>query len=229
MDSDTLTITVLEAGAAPGKYALVIGISDYQGDNDLSYCDEDAASWAGFLEAQGYTVRTLLNSEASSTAIMDEIAWMAGLEQAGDSVAFAFSGHGTYSDRTRSSYLCAWDIEEDAGFISDAQLGNAFANFDSDHMFFFFDSCNSGGMDSVAGPGRYVSQTAGQLEYGLDSPKYEHGLWTYWFLVHAITQQGNTELTHAYAVAYPLAVNDAAEDWNEMHPEQEFTGASFFL
>ncbi|MBU4032299.1 MAG: PKD domain-containing protein, partial [Candidatus Thermoplasmatota archaeon] len=57
-DSDTVTVTVVDSGSMPNKYALVIGISDYQGnDNDLSYCDEDADSWTTYLESQGYTVR----------------------------------------------------------------------------------------------------------------------------------------------------------------------------
>ncbi len=227
--SDTLTVTVVSLGSMPDKYALVIGISDYQGDHDLSFCDEDAESWTSYLESQGYTVHTLIDSQASTSKILDEIAWLEEQEEAGDYVAFVFSGHGSYSDRTRSSSICAWNIEEQSGFISDAQLGEAFEDFDSNHMFFFFDSCHSGGMDSVAGSGRYVSQTAGQLEYGLDAPKHEHGMWVYWFLEYAVKKGGNTDLTLAFDVAYPRAVADAAEAGNAMHPEEEFSGISFFL
>ncbi len=228
-DTDTATVTVLEAGSMPGKYALVVGISDYQGDGDLNFCDEDAASWTSYLEAQGYTVRTLIDDQAPSTAILDGIEWLEAQEQAGDYVAFVFSGHGSYSDRTRSSYICAWNIEEQAGLISDTQLAQVFAGFDSQHIFFFFDSCYSGGMDSIAGSGRYVSQTAGQFEYGLDDPKSQHGLWTYWFLEYAINAQGNSDMVRAHDVAYPLAVADAASSGNSMHPEEEFGGTTFFL
>lgn len=228
-DSDTIGITVVAAGSMPNKYALVIGISDYQGDGDLSFCDEDADSWTAYLQAQGYTVHTLIDDQASTTEIMDEIAWLEGQEETGDYVAFVFSGHGSYSDRTRSSYICAWNVEEQDGFISDAQLGDAFANFDSQHIFFFFDSCYSGGMDSIAGSGRYVSQTAADDELGLDAPKFEHGMWVYWFLVYAIQDQGNADLTRAYDVAYPGAVSEAAAVGNPMHPEEEYTGSSFYL
>ncbi len=228
-DSDTAIITVADAGSVGNRYALVIGISDYQGDGDLNFCDEDSESWTTYLQAQGYTVHTLVDSQASATEIMDEIDWLEGQELAGDYVAFVFSGHGSYSDRTRSSYICAWNIEEQDGFISDAQLGEAFADFESQHIFFFFDSCHSGGMDSVSGPGRYVSQTAGQLEYGLDDYKHEHGMWVYWFLEYAVVERGNMDMTRAYDTAYPLAVADAAELGNSMHPEEEFSGTTFSL
>ncbi len=230
-DTDTATITVQAASSMPDKYALVIGISDYQGDdNDLNYCDEDADSWTSYLQSQGYTVRTLIDGQASRSSIIDGINWLEAQEDAGDYVAFVFSGHGGYSDRSRESYICAWNLDEGVnGIIWNSDLGTEFANFDSQHIFFFFDSCHSGGMDSVAGSGRYVSQTAGQLEYGLDAPKHEHGMWVYWFLVYSVQERGNTDMTQAYDVAYPKAVADAASGGNSMHPEEEFTGTSFYL
>ncbi|MDD4308087.1 MAG: PKD domain-containing protein [Thermoplasmata archaeon] len=228
-DSDEAVITVVDSATMPEKFALVIGISDYQDEGDLQFCDEDAESWTSYLESQGYTVHTLIDSQASSAEIMSEITWLEEQEEAGDYVAFAFSGHGYYSDRTRSSYICAWNIEEAEGFISDAQLGEAFAGFESQHMFFFFDSCHSGGMDSVAGEGRYVSQTSGQLEYGLDDYKHEHGMWVYWFLEYTVKARGYTDMVDAYPAAYPLAVAGAAELGNEMHPEEEYSGTSFYL
>ncbi len=228
--TDTVTVTVQDADSMPGKYAVVIGISDYEGaDNDLNFCDEDAESWTTYLESQGYTVHTLIDSQATRDGIFSEIEWLEAREEAGDYVAFAFSGHGSYSDRTRSSSICAWNIQEEDGTISDADLGAAFADFDSDHMFFFFDSCHSGGMDSVAGSGRYVSQTAGQMEYGLDDSKSEHGMWVYWFLEYSVKAQGYTDLTQAHNYAAPLATNDAANIQNSMHPEEEYSGTSFYL
>jgi len=232
-DTDTLIVTVQDSSSMDNKYALVIGVSDYQSDgNDLSFCDEDAETWTSYLESQGYIVRTLIDSQASRDAIIEGIDWLDTQEEAGDYVAFVFSGHGGYSDRSRSSFICSWndmDAEQGYGFIYDSELGDAFANFDSNNMFFFFDSCHSGGMDSVTGAGRYVSQTAGQMEYGLDDPKSEHGMWVYWFLEYTVKGQGYTDLTQAYIVAAPLATNDAATAQNPMHPEEEYNGSSFYL
>ncbi len=228
-DTDTITVTVQDSDSMPNKYAVVIGISDYQGDGDLNFCDEDADSWEAYLISQGYTVHTLIDTQATAANIYAEIEWLEQQEEAGDYVAFCFSGHGFYSDRERESGLCAWNVEEQEGWIFDSDLGAAFDNFDSDHIFIFFDSCHSGGMDSVAGPGRYVSQTAGQMEYGLDDPKSEHGMWVYWFLEYAVKDLGYTDLVQAHDVATPLATNDAAAIQNPMHPEEEYSGTSFYL
>jgi hypothetical protein len=54
-------------------------------------------------------------------------------------------------------------------------------------------------------------------------------MWVYWFLEYAVKKGGNTDLTLAFDVAYPRAVADAAEAGNAMHPEEEFSGISFFL
>jgi len=230
-DESTITVTVQDASSMPGKYDLVIGVSDYQSDgNDLNYCDEDAESWTSYLESQGYEVRLLIDSQASRSSIIDGIDWLEAQEQAGDYVAFAFSGHGGYSDRARESYICAWNDNDGVdGVIWNTDLGSEFSNFDSDHIFFFFDSCHSGGMDSVAGSGRYVSQTAGQMEYGLDAPRHEHGMWTYWFLEHSMNDLGNSDLVRAHDIASPLATNDAASGQMEMHPEEEYSGSTFYL
>jgi hypothetical protein len=49
-------------GGGGGKYALVIGISDYDGGlNDLRYCDDDARDMKAALEGFGYTVLILID------------------------------------------------------------------------------------------------------------------------------------------------------------------------
>ena len=230
-DTDHVTVTVTESGSGQGRYALVIGISDYLEIRDLTFCDDDARAWTVHLQSQGYTVRTLIDSEATAARIYEEIEWLKSMEVAGDHVAFTFSGHGGYTDRGRYSYICAYDsnsLNWD-GDITNNQLGQAFTGFDTSNIFFFFDSCNSGGLDSVAGSGRYVSQTCGQFEYGLESYKYQHGLWTYWFLEYSVRDRGRNEMTSAYSLAYNYAVNDAASMGSEMHPEEEFTGTAFYL
>ncbi len=50
---------------AGGKYALVIGISNYSGTaNDLEYCDDDATDWKARLQMEGYSVPTLFHSSS---------------------------------------------------------------------------------------------------------------------------------------------------------------------
>jgi hypothetical protein len=75
--SDEITVTVDNQGGGEGeieKYALVIGIEDYRGRmNDLRYCDDDATEWKSFLQDNGYTVKTLIDSQAKANNIEAEI------------------------------------------------------------------------------------------------------------------------------------------------------------
>ncbi len=230
-DSAVATISVGTASTTTiNKYAVVVGISDYDEIRDLNFCDEDAESWRDYLTEQGYTVHTLIDSQASRQAILDEIAWMESMEDENSYCVFTFSGHGGYDDWLRTSYICCWDgsTSDLTGHITDTQLAEAFADFESEHVFIFFDSCHSGGMDSVTGTGRYVSQTCAEDEYGWDEERYSHGRWVYWFLVSGIIENGYRDMVACYDYAYEYAM---FEDYDyQMHPEEEYSGeGAFFL
>jgi hypothetical protein len=53
------------------KYALCVGVSNYKDPSigDLSYCDEDASDWANYFQSKGYTVKTLIDSQASEVSV----------------------------------------------------------------------------------------------------------------------------------------------------------------
>jgi len=213
---------------AGNKFALVIGISHYQDSSleDLNYCDDDARTWTSHLKSEGYSVRTLIDSQATENKILSEIEMMGSLEEDGDNVAFIFSGHGGYDYGEGESTICAYDVGTWNGEITDSDLAEAFSDFNSTHIFFFLDSCYSGGMDEITGPGRYVSQACEKFEESLEDPFLKHGVWTYWFLEYAIIKKGNDDMTSAYNLAYPNAVEDSSFG---QHPEEEFTGTRFYL
>ncbi|UCF07720.1 MAG: caspase family protein [Thermoplasmata archaeon] len=203
------------------KYAIVVGISDYLYVNDLRYADNDARDWSAYLENQGYEVYTLTDKEATGYEINRTIAMVGEKEQEGDYVAFVFSGHG--GSNSGHSYLCPSDSSKYTWTkdIKDTKLAQWFSGYDSHHMFFFFDTCSSGGLDEVSGPGRYVSQTCRYSESGIDDGKYRNGLWTRWFLEWGLEGEGYEDLETCYQNAYPMAVNDAADSGLTMHPEEE--------
>ena len=132
----TVTVTYDNGGGSGswgngGKYAIVIGISDYESINDLNYCDEDASDWYNFLTNHGYEVHVHgdnhqanyprydgLATEANVRAAIQELAQHA---TAGDQVVITSSGHGG-ADETNgwqysggggtndvTSFLCMWD------------------------------------------------------------------------------------------------------------------------
>jgi hypothetical protein len=83
-------------GVTKGKYALVIGISDYSGTtNDLQYCDDDAIDWKNRLQAEGYSVNSLLDLNATKANIEAAVATLVSQSVAGSEIAFVYSGHGS--------------------------------------------------------------------------------------------------------------------------------------
>jgi hypothetical protein len=84
-DADyTLTVTITYGGGGSGswgtggKYAIIVGISDYASISDLSYCDEDATDWYNFLVGPvmnaTYTVTvTLVTSPVTMVQPMNQL------------------------------------------------------------------------------------------------------------------------------------------------------------
>ncbi|MCK5560095.1 MAG: caspase family protein [Thermoplasmata archaeon] len=74
------------------KWAVVIGIADYQGRlNDLQYTDDDAMDMYNYLLDKGYpkgNIKLLLNRKAKGDAIYAAIDWMAQWEGPGSECVF---------------------------------------------------------------------------------------------------------------------------------------------
>ena len=75
------------------KYALVVGVTDYTLNPDLEYTDDDAYSWADYLESIGYEVK-LLTGYVDASTLERELYFLLETEDGDDYVAFIFAGHG---------------------------------------------------------------------------------------------------------------------------------------
>ena len=213
----------------PNKYALVVGISNYANFEDLRYCDNDARAWEHYLRMKGYEVRTLIDSQATKDAIIEGILWMDSVETNESDCAFTFSGHGIYE---YGSYICPYDssLYSYDMDISNFELGDAFYDFDSEHIFFFFDSCYSGGMDAVIGQGRYVTQSSGIHETSYEYSSEQNGLWTYYFLEWGLTDNEYEDMNVCFDNVYDLALQTSIRQYEASHPEEEYYGSvAFYL
>jgi hypothetical protein len=202
-------VTVTEAGAPPpppppgDKWAVVIGISDYEGTaNDLWNPANDAVEMEEALIKYGFpkdNIKTLLDSQAKAQAIVDAIDWLAGVEDAGDTVVFFFSGHGyRVSDRQ------GWDndlegdrydeciVSYDLYAITDGYLKQKFSAFETQKFALIFGSCYSGGMfddnDDLQAPGRVICSACKADQYGWDYLLLGNTLFGYYFVDEAILQ-----------------------------------------
>jgi hypothetical protein len=195
-----LTVTLV-AGTFPeewgtsGKYAIIVGISDYGYISDLSYCDEDASDWYNFLHGQGYECRVFgdghtanyprYDGKATESVVRNAIVELAAHAQAGDEVLFITSGHGS-GDGHGSSFLCMWDCSGSVGCYYDTELQADFSQFASGvNVMVFVDHCYSGGLgpELLASHGTiYITTTCTEDGYGWDDGSHQNGAWTYEYL-----------------------------------------------
>jgi len=179
---DTATVTVNNGGGGGGgdgiinKYALVIGISDYEGTaNDLQYCDDDAMDWQNFLKGEGYAVTILTDREATAANIESKLTQLLANEDADDYVVFAYSGHGT-SYQGYGSCIVSTDLY----YMTHGYFESAFDTADSHHIYFAFDACKIGGFQGLIQTNR-VGAFASNTKYSYDGDStMKNGVFTYY-------------------------------------------------
>ena len=78
------------------KKALCVGINNYPGtSNDLHGCVNDANDWSSLLGDYGFSVETILDSQATRQNIKNKLNNLINQADDGDIIVFSYSGHGT--------------------------------------------------------------------------------------------------------------------------------------
>jgi hypothetical protein len=170
-EKDAVPVELIDLKAG-GKYALVIGISDYSGTaNDLTYCDDDATDWKARLQTEGYSVTVLLDRNATKTSIEDAVDALAGQSIAGNEIALCYSGHGSKGNI----------VTTDLYYISSTWFKTKFANATSTKMMFCFDACQIGAMATdLNGTGRVIAVASNKTSYSYDGDNsQQNGVFTY--------------------------------------------------
>ena len=142
------------------KTALCVGINDYPGtESDLAGCVNDARAWEQALRSRGYTTKTLLDGAATKSAMVTALQDLIGTAEPGDTVAFTYSGHGSWlpDDNSeepdgRDEMLCPHDVAAGA-YLLDDELHRIFSSKkDRVRIVFISDSCHSGTVFKFAPP-----------------------------------------------------------------------------
>jgi hypothetical protein len=216
-DADyTLTVTITYGGGSGswgtgGKYAIVIGISDYQSISDLNFCDEDAWDWYNFLTGEGYEVHVYGDNHqtnyprydglATEATVRTAIQELAAHAQAGDQVVITTSGHGG-ADETNgwyysgggatndvTAFLCMYDSSGGStGNYYESELMSDLGGFTSGvQITMIVDHCHSGGfipnIQALSNSGDILFQaTCTGNGYGYDEPSFSNGKFSYWML-----------------------------------------------
>jgi len=197
-DNDQITVTVNNTNGGDGivrKFALVIGISDYEGTaNDLTYCDDDAIDWRNFLQSKGYTVTTLIDTQATANNIQAKVIDLLAAEDADDYVVFTYSGHG-YNYPGYGSCIISTDLY----YMTHGYFESYFDTADSQHVYFAFDACQIGGFQGLIET-NMVGAFASNTRYSYDGDAtMQNGVFTYYQMV-GWDLYTNFEQDAAYAV-----------------------------
>jgi hypothetical protein len=231
-----------------GKYAIIVGISNYASINDLSFCDEDALDWYNFLVSKGYECHVFYDGSYTSNSftsipaaakiatateanVRAAIQGLAAYAVSGNSIAFVTSGHGS-GDGAGSSYLCMYDCSGSTGCYYDTELKADFNLFVTGvKMFVFVDHCYSGGLGpemlTVTNKANlYMTTTCTANGYGYDDPDHSNGAWTYYFLENYLVSHSTSSMEAVFDAAspgYPYTGGDAPMEFDGN------TGSSFYL
>ena len=212
------TNTVYVGAKPPQKWAVVIGVADYQGRNsDLWHPDEDAKDMKSELLNEGYpkeNIKLLLNRRAKAADIVEAIDWLIANEQAGDEVVFFYSGHG-YRAPDGEGWDSDMEIDDQDELIvthdfyglPDGWFREKFAAIESTKFAMMFGSCHSGGMfdddDDLQSTGRVIASACKADQYGWDYLLLGNTLWGYWFVDQGLLEDNAVSVESAHEYAYP--------------------------
>ncbi|NHK32824.1 MAG: hypothetical protein FK730_15850 [Asgard group archaeon] len=227
------------------RYAIIVGISDYFFGTDLQYCDEDASDWYNQLNSLGYNCEVygdkheenypIYDDRATESNVRSAIQSLATTTSSRDCVCFIFSGHGGTS--SGEQYLQMYY----GGKYKETEIEDDFEDFETGvDLFFFFDSCNSGGIISSLNdmPNEdyiYVATTCTEDGFGYDYPAQSNGRWTYFFLEYSWIDQHDGLTTASMETVF----SDGYDEYLDVFPNlddddkpQEYDGdgsLSFYL
>jgi uncharacterized caspase-like protein len=225
--------------AAGEKYAIVIGISDYDHPSDiydLQYASDDALSMnTTLIEDYGFpaaNVFTFIDSSANKTDIVSAIDYIAGEANAGDEVVFFFSGVGGRHFGLPDADGDAEEVDEflethDGAYLFDGELRDLFSAYDTSRIIFILDCTYSGGYDDLAAPGRIICTATNENGFAFEEAELGHGEFTYYFVVEGLAAGGadvdaNSDSVITIEEAYDYAKSIKATRLNKAQIYDQF-------
>ena len=159
------TFEVAVEALAPKKFAVCVGINEYEDISGLSGCVNDAKFMAANLEERGgwepADVTVLLDSQATKAAIRGAISNVAAQAMAGDTFVYQHSSHGGQFNATEDdedpltgedgleTFLCVYDEDyyDNTTAYNDYEIADDLAAFPSGvKVAVIADACHSGGL-----------------------------------------------------------------------------------
>ncbi len=225
MPDGAMTQVQLEAqyptnGDPKGRYAVLVGISDYPGsENDLPQSARDVALFKQMLvERFNFRARDIVTLEdRSATRERIAAAVRRHLGQAGpDGVAvFYYSGHGQQMDANlaaqddepdgKDEAISVWSQQGVGAPLLDDELSGLVENLRAERTLFVLDACHSGtGTRGERGPGAKLLSATGQAEQMMPATWMPEGMNT--------AEGASSDLRAAAAMKHVLLAAASADE-----------------
>jgi len=143
----------------PKAYALIIAISDYDGDNALpKTVVQDALDVSEVLVSEKYCgyetskVKKLINAEATLVNICNKLIELSNNAGENDTVFIYFSGHGANLGESSNPNCALVPIDfssEEGGFLMESELSHFLSLIQSERLLLVIDACHSAGVAGV--------------------------------------------------------------------------------
>jgi len=146
--STTTTTTRIISSPLVSKKALCVGINNYPDPaNRLAGCINDAIDWAAYLNGLGFSIQSLIDSNATSKNFKNILGEYFTSSKANDYIVCTYSGHGSNvpdndgdEEDGRDECICLYDR-----FFIDDEIRELFKLVHPEAtLVFISDSCHSG-------------------------------------------------------------------------------------
>lgn len=190
--------SVQAAESDPKCWGVFVGVSDYATINDLQYCDDDARDFYDVFSpvwGEPYT-RLLLDSEATKSATLGAINWMADNADVDDTVTFTFSGHGA-----DFGVFCPYDFSSVNSGISNVELSLALDAVKAQKIVVILDICHAGTFElTLSKSGRVLMLACRSDEFSEERDDFQNGIFSY-YLLQAISNFDNVDVNEDYELS----------------------------
>ncbi len=181
------------------RFAVVIGIADYQTMELLDYSDDDAYSFYQYLENGEHekipadNIRFLIDQNATAKTIKEALADVAKKATANDEIIIYYSGHGI------AKAIIPYESDGKTGLVTHQEISNILKQSKATSKTLFIDACNKleteASVDQSEGLGEdmtvFYSSSIGQNS--LESNELKQGVFSY-FLVQGLNGAADTNV-----------------------------------
>jgi hypothetical protein len=193
--------------AAPGTWALVIGINDYPGDRyDLRSAVNDANDVNDALAQLGVTGDrrlVLRDTQAGAGTIRAAVDWLTAHAGPDATMVFFFAGHVEKLAPGREALVGA-----DGGLVQDDELASMLDRSPARRAWIGIAACFAGGFTEVVRPGRILTAAAGADDVAYENTTFGRSYLVEYMVRRAMLQQGITTVEGAFRWAVAALQQD---------------------